>query len=384
MIDVQPAGKPRSNESKALMLSSRTNGGQSLPEYYLVYFLLVDLLGYENIGQWEKVAWIIPVRYRGRLYSIEHRKFGVGIFAPNHDPAASRSVTPSPEDESDASEIATAINNAISIAAPYFEWRAEQAALTSSLNVVNKNENLFARYCFFRDKYLDLTVEAEQCKAEWYVQKTDLSDGTSFTTWSNQSRQLREQAKWYAQAAIEAFFGWTEHAFIHLAIIQDRIKTGADVGALAAADWKSKFKSALDLADHETKNHYDALLDLRAQVRNFIAHGDFGKQGEAFRFHSGAGAVPVLLTRGQRNRFSLTGKPAFEESSAMELLERFLAHLWSGSRTPAKIYIFSHLPSILTHTMDGTYSRAMASEQTMNDLVKHMHHQFDRAANMDW
>ena len=63
LAEVVPAGQPRSSaESKALMLSSRTNGGRSLPEYYLVYFLLVDLLGYKDLGQWEKVAWVIPVR----------------------------------------------------------------------------------------------------------------------------------------------------------------------------------------------------------------------------------------------------------------------------------------------------------------------------------
>ncbi len=77
--DVQPAGPPRSSaESKALMLSAQTDGGHSLPAYYLVYFLLVDLLGYEDLGKWEKIAWVIPIRYQERLYSIEYRKLRPG------------------------------------------------------------------------------------------------------------------------------------------------------------------------------------------------------------------------------------------------------------------------------------------------------------------
>lgn len=385
LMEVQPAGSPQSNEEgKALMLSSRTDGGRSLPEYYLVYFLLVDLLGYEDLGQWEKVAWVIPVRYRGRLYSVEHRKFGVGVFAPNHDPAARMTTTPSAEAESDAREIAAAINKAVSIAEPYFEWCAEQAASTSHVNVINASDGLFDRYLSFRDKYQSLSDEAERRKDERHTLKSRLPDGTEVTTGSSPTYLLRREAKWNAQAAIDAFFSWTEHSFIHLAILQGRIRTGDEVAALAEADWKAKFKAALDLPNQETKRHYDTLLDLRAQIRNFMAHGAFGKRGEAFRFHSGAGAVPVLLTQSQRHRYSLTGKPAFDETTAVAEIEKFIAHLWSGSRAPAKVYIFSELPSILTHVVDGSYARAMASEQEMTEFVEYLNHEFDNAANMDW
>lgn len=384
MADVKPAGSPLHNESKALMLSSRTDGGRGLPEYYLVYFLLVDFLGYQNLGQWEKVAWIIPVRYKGRLYSVEHRKFGVGVFAPNNDPSANMSTRPSAEAEADAQAITDAINKAVSIAQPYFEWRAELAVATPQVNVINNSSELFDRYLYFRDRYRSLDDEAERRKDEWNIVKSDLPDGGQMTSGSNPSYLLRTEARWNAQAAIEAFFGWTEHSFIHLAILQGRITTGAEVAALATADWKAKFKAALDLPNQESKSHYDTLLDLRAQIRNFIAHGAFGKRGEAFRFHSGAGAVPVILTHSQKHRFALTGKPAFNESDAVENIENFLTHLWSGSRAPAKIYIFSELPSILTHTADGTYARAMTSEHKMTEFVEYLSHQFDAAANMDW
>jgi hypothetical protein len=242
--EVQPAGPCRSNaESKALMLSSRTNGGRTLPEYYLVYFLLVDLLGYQDLGQWEKVAWVIPVRYQDRLYSIEHRKFGVGVFAPNHDPAARMSVAPSDQAESDARQIAAAVSKAASIAEPYFEWRAEQAATTSHLNVINASDGLFDRYVFFRDKFRFLTEEAERRKSERHIVKSTLPAGTKVTTGSNPAYLLRREARWSAQAAIDAFFSWTEHSFIHLAILQGRVRTGDEVAALAEADWKAKFKA---------------------------------------------------------------------------------------------------------------------------------------------
>lgn len=366
------------------MLSARTSEGRSLPPYYLVYFLMVDLLGYQNLGSGEKVAWIIPVRYQDRLYSIEHRKFGVGIFAPNHDPAARMSSHPTEVAESDAKEIAAAVAKAVSVAEPYFKWRAEEAASTSQLNVNNASDRLFDRYLYFRDKFRSLTDEVEQLNGEQRNPTTALSEGLRALFDDGRACVARREARWNAQAAIEAFFSWTEHSFIHLAILQGRVRTGDEVAALAEADWKSKFKAALDLDDLATKNHYDILLDLRAQIRNFMAHGAFGKRGEAFHFHSGAGAVPVLLSQSQRHRYALTGKPPFDEGAAIAEIERFIEHLWSGSRTPAKLYIFSELPSILTHVVDGTYTRAMQSTQAMTELVDYMTDQSDRAANMDW
>jgi hypothetical protein len=88
--------------------------------------------------------------------------------------------------------------------------------------------------------------------------------------------------------------------FIHLAILRGTVCTGDEVARLAEADSKAKFKAALDLNMKKTKDHYDALLDLRTQIRNLMTHGSFSKRGEAFRFHLRAGA-------GQA-RFSLRAK----------------------------------------------------------------------------
>lgn len=50
--------KPTDATTKAnhniLFTAARTDAGRELPAYYLVYFLLVELLGFRNLGQWEK------------------------------------------------------------------------------------------------------------------------------------------------------------------------------------------------------------------------------------------------------------------------------------------------------------------------------------------
>jgi hypothetical protein len=378
LAEVEPAGPPRSDaEGNGLFLAARTNGGRSLPPYYLVYFLFIDLLGYPSLGQAEKSAWTVPVRFRGRLYVIEHRKMGLGIFAPNLEPNARSSGTPSEQAELDSIEIASLVSRAVSAAEPYFRWRADEAVVTEHLSVLNKSSELFERHEYFKTKFTDARERADGLEHRTIGTMRIPKD---YSGW----RLLRQEADWNGQSAIDAFFSWTEHVFIHIAILQSRLRTGKAVAELASADWKSKFKSALDVSDLQAKAHYDTLLDLRAQIRNFVAHGAFGKRGEAFRFHSGAGAVPVILTDDQRQMFSLTGRTAFEEGAALAEIESFLNYLWSGPRSNAHQYIFSGLPSILSFTVDGTYARAMSSEKEMNSLVRHLMVEADRAADMDW
>ncbi len=385
LADIEPAGPPHSkNEGKGLILSARTKASHELPAYYLVYFLLVDALTFPRLGQWEKSAWTVPIRYRGRLFGIEHRRSGFGIFAPNLESGARSSGTPTEQAEQDASAIADQIKIAVAAAEPYFEWRAQQAVTTSDLNVANKSEVLFDRYVYFRDSYRRLVEEAIRRQGESVVEESSLSAELRVTSVFFPSRVLLNEARWNAQAAIEAFFSWTEHAFIHLSVLQGRLKTGADVARLAEADWKTKFKAALDVAEAQTKLHYDTLLDLRAQVRNFVAHGAFGKRGEAFSFHTGAGAVPVLLTSEHRQKFSLGGRPPFEEKTAIDQIEDFLQFLWSGPCAPAQHYLSSGVPSILTYAADGTYTNAMRSATEMESFVIGLIDQFDRAANMEW
>lgn len=387
---VTPAGSPRTDaEAKSFMISSRTEAGRGLPAYYLVYFLLVDLLKFPHRGPHEKSAWAVPVRINGRLYSIEHAKFGIGIFAPTLTEGTTRSEKPSTQAESDAQEIVFFIHRAVRAAKPYFEWRAKNAVKGADLNVKNRSNELFRRYCYFRDQYFLIKTAYKNSQKQRQTKQNAQSNGAvgplgeRLSIISDNSIMPKEAA-WCGQAAVDAFFSWTEHVFIHLGILQQHIKTGEKVAMLAGSEWKDKFNAALDINNSITKKHYDALVQLRVQVRNFMAHGAFGKQGEAFEFHSGAGAVPVLLTGQQRQRFTLIGKAGFVEEEAISAIDEFIEHLWSEDRSPAKLYIEADIPTILSYASDGTYERAMLSESDMKDFLRHLLYRFDQAANMDW
>ena len=370
---IVPAETPLSKKDlKGLMFSSATDGGRDLPPYYLIYFLMVELLGFSNLGQRKNAAWVIPIRFRGRLYGIEYRDSGPGIFTPNPDPDAGMDTPPAKEAQRESLEIAALIRQALAAADPWFKWRAGQAASGNDLNVVNDSEWLFGRYEFFRDRFRALRVEAEERKGERVITKGAIKDGTPYTSVSVPSLKIEREADWNAQAAMEAFFSWTEHVFIHLSILQGRVRSGGDVARLAEADWKTKLETALDVSDPETGKHQELLSGLHTQVRRVAAQGAFGREGEALWFHSGAGPAPLHLTGDQSHPWSLAGEAALDPAEAISAMEGFIEHLWSGPRGVMQEYIFSGLPAFLLFAADGTYEKAIRSEGYMARFVQNL------------
>ena len=139
-------------KSTMIPCGDRTNAGRKLPEYYLVYFLLVNLLDFKCLGRSEKTAWSIPIVYKKKCFVIEHRKFGIGIFIQN-----------AKEYEKEAEEIVVLIKNGVKLAAPFFKSLANDALKGSNLNINNKNFDLFDKYSFFLNEYQKIKIDITKC-----------------------------------------------------------------------------------------------------------------------------------------------------------------------------------------------------------------------------
>jgi hypothetical protein len=386
--------KPADASSRAnadfLFTAEQADASRHLPPYYLIYFLLVDLLGFRNLGRFEKIDWSIPIDLDGTAYLIDYRKFGVGVFARDAAGEAQQ-----------IKRIVALIRRGVKTAAPFFRWMADNAVQESKINVRNVGGRLFQRYVYLKDSFRAASAEARAHKRDHDAQQMQRGlfiGDYSVRASSSLSRtelvakfilplaHMEQNSSWLALAAIDAFFAWTEHIFIHLAILQGRIRTGEQVAKIAESEWKIKLKCALDITDNVAKKHFDDLVTIRRQLRNFMAHGAFGKQGQAFSFHSSAGAVPVILDhRTSRSQFSLTPELAFDDEEALATIDKFIVYLWSGGREPARIYIQdSALRLFLPMASDGTYAAAMTTVDDMNALVDRLMKETDASANMDW
>ncbi|MGH7784959.1 MAG: hypothetical protein ACREO5_14095, partial [Candidatus Binatia bacterium] len=113
ILPIKPADTKSEAEKDFLFTAQRTDAGRALPPYYLTYFLLVDLLGFKDLGRFEKLAWSVPIDFEGTAYLIEHRKFGVGVFARDAE-----------DKEQNAKRIVELINKGVKVAQPFFRWMA--------------------------------------------------------------------------------------------------------------------------------------------------------------------------------------------------------------------------------------------------------------------
>lgn len=373
ILPLKPLDRATKYTPAALFTAVRMNAGRDLPPYYLVYFLLVDLLGFPPEGRGEKVSWSVALDWSGRGFVVEHRKMGLGVFAQDAD------------DEAAAQQIVVRIQKAVRVARPFFEWLASEAVARSQVNVVNNSVELYGRFEYLRDSYREKRSEYERRKDERLVTSSGTTDGSIWTYSPSPAYGLHRESSWLALSAVDAFFAWTEHVFIHVAVLLGKLTTASEIAELAKADWTDKFRAAMDLADPENKAHYDRMLALRKELRNYVTHGAFGKQGEAFDFHSGAGAVPVMLPhRAGTSKFKFAHGTAFDAVAAVGAMEAFVAHFWEGPREPARAHVQGNLPLILTMARNGTYTQAMRSTTAMDDFVEHLTGEMDRAANMDW
>ncbi|MCY4199352.1 MAG: hypothetical protein OXC53_08705 [Rhodobacteraceae bacterium] len=373
---LKPADRNITASEHLLFSTKRINTGIQLPEPYLVYFLLADLLEFWDMGRWEKQAYAFPVDFNGTVYLIEHRKFGLGVFAADQE-----------RQQDDATEIVRLVRNGVTAAQPFFEHLANEAAQGSNLSVANYSRTLFEKFEYLRRLYLNKSSEVEMRQGECTMEETkDESKGITTTKIRFPSLELDREARWLGTSAVDAFFSWTEHVFIHIAILNGVCSTGEEVGRLARANWGEKFKAALPIDDHETKKLYDELITIRRRLRNHVAHGAFGKDGEAFSFHSTAGAVPLILPHTQNSDSFRFGSGAdLNPKQAFDSITHFESHIWSAKRAGIKLYIQDlGLPAILTMAADGTYEGVRETVEDMVEFTEHLMREMDNAANMDW
>jgi len=340
-------------------------------DYYLIFLMMVDLLGYRYFGPFEKIAYGIPLEFEGLNYSVNYQKFGMRIEC---------------SEGGDGEKVYKAIRKGIKAAKPYYLWRAEQASTSSDLNLESKCPKLWAKYQYLREQSKMLLDKFETDKDKKKVVKGSSEDGTGqWTSISYPAYEYLEQGRWMHEAAVDAFFAWCEQALVHTAILMGRLTNGKEIVDLLKGEFGPKCKLVLDLSLPDEKSAYDDISLLRNELRNFVAHGSFGKDGSAFTFHTATGAVPLkVLDNKSLSEFSFGGADARDWEADYQRIDAFVEQLWENGRAPAKQYLEAGFPCILTFAANGTYSKAMASEADMEGFLEYLGRMMDDSANMDF
>lgn len=303
-----------------------------LGEAHFVLALLVDLLGYEYSGRGEKRLWSIPVELNDTNLFIEDGKFGMEILAPN---------IPFVEDV--AREVVNCIDRGIQSVreSVYFEEWIRECAGDDNAILASDSILLHDKFLFFREEFQRHWVEFEQCKSQNCI--ADPANIVGRIEQHSKCAGIREKAAWIGQSAIDCFFFWTEHIFMHLAVLLEReeVNSIGKCNKLIKNDWKSKYKSVFDTeADEEASLFLHTLTEIR-ESRNFTTHGRFGQRGERLWVPTRRGCFPynVKSSRSRDPWCRLNDEMGFTERESLQAIERFIEYLWSGARQPARMLL---------------------------------------------
>ena len=151
---------------------------------------------------------------------IEYWKMGLGVFSSCDKDSGEA-----------AGEVVRLVKRGVKVAQPYFDWRAQDAVTSSRVNVRNRSNQLYERFQFLLDLYEAKRIESDQ---SYKVTPS----GFRFPDYG-----VRRHVEWLALSVIESFFSWTEHVFIHLAILQGNCTTGDGIGNLASGEWGLQVQS---------------------------------------------------------------------------------------------------------------------------------------------
>lgn len=167
LAPIKPSDESTEAKQDFLFSGKKAISAKELPPPYLIYFLLVELLNFKDLGRFEKLAWSIPVDFNGKAFLIEHRKFGIGISIQDDG------------DQVAAEQIAIKLCKAVKCAKPYFKWKANAAVAASKFNVVNNSGELFGRYTYLKN--LSEIKFAEAIKRKDEIIETKIGNGKGYS-----------------------------------------------------------------------------------------------------------------------------------------------------------------------------------------------------------
>lgn len=272
----------------------KLRGGRADPKLFpvpeLVLFALRDVMGFTWSGPGEKVRWSIYATVEGEPFVFELRKFG---FAIDH-----RSDVPSAL----LKRVVGQLSSSLRILEPILSHFAKVQIADGNLTLENRLAEFDNRYRYFRD-LADSAFGTKPNLTSDTAPTTDSSketeDFSDLTARMNRAL-AREQEGFFASAAmVDAYFSKLEHRVLLLRAFIGRPLASGDFEAFLQKTWDERLRDVANFEADPARGHLlGRLRDVKAAIRNPLAHGGVENDGGAFYFHMPRiGAIPANLSR---------------------------------------------------------------------------------------
>ncbi len=288
------------------------------PPAYMVAFVFLDILGFENRGGEEKVLWHTYFEYKDHLFKIRDYKFGSWSLEATGDLDTARALVP---------EIVGKVQAA--------SHRADKL-LRSEFKELITNDEFFINNAYIKLRTIYEFHAAEvQSALDQLVSLEARQDSMVRAHRINETLHLEKNIVCRATPMMVSFFSLLEFVLdVFYAFEQPDIPFLGFRGL----DWASRFKKVATLEPRtEMTRFYEDFVNIKKKYRNPLTHGLTGESSLLVPFPF-AGLVPIsykYLT--QTIHFGLT---EISPDSAREMLDAFTKFLDFIARTePYSYYI---------------------------------------------
>ena len=348
---------------------------ESVPSPYIVYIIFVVLKDYSHGGRWEKVAWEIPIQYKGEAFMLSHRKFGFQI----------QSVDGTLEQAQLAQEAIFKIGKATSVAEDLLQPMIRSQIDLGEITLVNDYHHLRARYEYFRACANEQLAEVREPKIIVDDSLTIHENLNAKFASYNRGIKRKQRAGYYAMSMIDAYFSLLEHILVLVKPFVHLKGTESSLADFIRSNWGSKFKAIFNTGSNPSANQiYSSLLSIKETYRNPSAHGNFLKQGGSLYVHiPRVGAVPMHMSKSKDDiRYSFRSEQ--ELADVCSILDAVDAFLESSITSFGMIYVKSGAEVAYDTQSKKKYAVSMIDKATFEQFVDQVCREIDDNTNMDW
>ncbi len=304
---------------------------EALPVPSLGAILLEEIIGATVDRQpEEKVHWRVMFAFRGKLCSLELRKFGCRLLVC--DDHAVRT----------ADELISKLQSVIK-KSEKFAFNEFASAQMSAGNVTVEN-----RAASFRDMYTFFREKAEGALLAPSPERPG-EDGFGLAGLLNDHFGRHREALYFGLGMLDSYFSWFEHAMVLLLPFAGYDPATDDLVAFIGDNWADKYDRILGFQDATSKRHYEELNEIKERLRNTYAHGGFEKRGGSLGIHlDGFSPVPATMTRVVHSAsfrlFPIDGAKLAEVKATLDAFDGYLAQ-----RYPAGMaFVDSGIPLVFS------------------------------------
>lgn len=347
---------------------------------FIVFIIFVYLKKFKFYGKEEKVAWTIPVKYKGTSFILTHQKFGFRIIS-NYENEEIKSL---------GIEAMTLINKAIPYAEILFEPFVKEQVNKGKITLDNQYRAIKSRYLFFRKKAILEFRKAETNKVKKGTKKKKINGFlTEIISTHNSSIKHWVAGNNFATAMLDSYFCLIEHTFVLLLPFLPHINIEEiNLETFIGENWKQKLKIVIPLTgDKDALQLFERLDKIKEELRNPLTHGYFLKDGNSFYVHTpNLGAIPMSLTkRNNHLRYGFYSIHSINFETICKCFDDFDKFLKTRKATKFGIlYIEKSSGIAFDDESSKMYQAAMTTVKNFNEFIWSEMMQEDNVTNMDY